>query len=161
MKQLESHPMFNPAIKVVDVPQKEKKMLPVAEDKDDLSFNLFEQPEKDPPAEKGSSHKWTHTEPSWINLSTVWTYTREVLTTILLNQILYMEIWWSCHFTSFSFIAVKKNQPKDIRNFDYTARSWTGKSPKQFLIDWVRKNLPKSRPPAFHKVAAGRYWRCK
>uniref|UniRef100_A0A667Z8J3 ATP-dependent RNA helicase DHX29 n=1 Tax=Myripristis murdjan TaxID=586833 RepID=A0A667Z8J3_9TELE len=56
---------------------------------------------------------------------------------------------------------VKKNEPKDIRNFDYTARSWTGKSPKQFLIDWVRKNLPKSPPPAFHKVAAGRYWRCK
>uniref|UniRef100_A0A673CBF1 ATP-dependent RNA helicase DHX29 n=1 Tax=Sphaeramia orbicularis TaxID=375764 RepID=A0A673CBF1_9TELE len=61
----------------------------------------------------------------------------------------------------FSFVAVKKNEPKDIRNFDYTARSWTGKSPKQFLIDWVRKNLPKSPPPAFHKVAAGRYWRCR
>uniref|UniRef100_A0A8C3AYW5 ATP-dependent RNA helicase DHX29 n=1 Tax=Cyclopterus lumpus TaxID=8103 RepID=A0A8C3AYW5_CYCLU len=55
----------------------------------------------------------------------------------------------------------KKNEPKDIRNFDYTARSWTGKSPKQFLIDWVRKNLPKSPAPAFHKVAAGRYWRSK
>nr|XP_046231230.1 ATP-dependent RNA helicase DHX29 [Scatophagus argus] len=109
MKQLESHPMFNPAIKVVDVPQKEKKVLPVSEDKEDLSFKLFEQAEKDPPAEK----------------------------------------------------VVKKNEPKDIRNFDYTARSWTGKSPKQFLIDWVRKNLPKSPPPAFHKVAAGRYWRCK
>uniref|UniRef100_A0A7N5ZW26 ATP-dependent RNA helicase DHX29 n=1 Tax=Anabas testudineus TaxID=64144 RepID=A0A7N5ZW26_ANATE len=109
MKQLESHPMFNPAIKVVDVPQKEKKTLPVNEDKEDIAFNLFEQAEKDPPAEK----------------------------------------------------VVKKNEPKDIRNFDYTARSWTGKSPKQFLIDWVRKNLPKSPPPAFHKVAAGRYWRCK
>lgn len=65
------------------------------------------------------------------------------------------------HFVPCSFVAVKKNEPKDIRNFDYTARSWTGKSPKQFLIDWVRKNLPKSPPPAFHKVAAGRYWRCK
>ncbi|XP_040013256.1 ATP-dependent RNA helicase DHX29 [Xiphias gladius] len=109
MKQLESHPMFNPAIKVVDVPQKEKKILPVREDKEDITFSLFEQAEKEPPAEK----------------------------------------------------AVKKNEPKDIRNFDYTARSWTGKSPKQFLIDWVRKNLPKSPPPAFHKVAAGRYWRSK
>ncbi|XP_067430535.1 ATP-dependent RNA helicase DHX29 [Thunnus thynnus] len=109
MKQLESHPMFNPAIKVVDAPQKEKKILPVTEDKEDLSFNLFEQAEKDPPAQK----------------------------------------------------VVKKNEPKDIRNFDYTARSWTGKSPKQFLIDWVRKNLPKSPPPSFHKVPAGRYWRCK
>uniref|UniRef100_A0A4W6DVD7 RNA helicase n=1 Tax=Lates calcarifer TaxID=8187 RepID=A0A4W6DVD7_LATCA len=102
MKQLESHPMFNPAIKVVDVPQKEKKTLPVSDDKEDITFNLFEQAEKEPP-----------------------------------------------------------NEPKDIRNFDYTARSWTGKSPKQFLIDWVRKNLPKSPPPAFHKVPAGRYWKCK
>uniref|UniRef100_A0A3B4FDD7 ATP-dependent RNA helicase DHX29 n=1 Tax=Pundamilia nyererei TaxID=303518 RepID=A0A3B4FDD7_9CICH len=109
MKQLESHPMFNPAIKVVDAPQKEKKILPAKEDKEELGFSLFEQAEKDPPAEKGT----------------------------------------------------RKNEPKDIRNFDYTARSWTGKSPKQFLIDWVRKNLPKSPPPAFHKVACGRYWRCK
>ncbi|KAM8744062.1 ATP-dependent RNA helicase dhx29 isoform 1-T2 [Acanthopagrus schlegelii] len=109
MKQMESHPVFNPALKVVDTPQKEKKVLPVKEDKEDLSFKLFEQAEKQPPAEK----------------------------------------------------VVKKNEPKDIRNFDYTARSWTGKSPKQFLIDWVRKNLPKSPAPAFHKVAAGRYWRCK
>ncbi|KAL4004745.1 sideroflexin-1/3 [Sarotherodon galilaeus] len=109
MKQLESHPMFSPAIKVVDAPQKEKKILPAKEDKEELGFSLFEQAEKDPPAEK----------------------------------------------------VVKKNEPKDIRNFDYTARSWTGKSPKQFLIDWVRKNLPKSPPPAFHKVACGRYWRCK
>uniref|UniRef100_A0AAQ5Z5C9 RNA helicase n=1 Tax=Amphiprion ocellaris TaxID=80972 RepID=A0AAQ5Z5C9_AMPOC len=109
MKQLESHPMFNPAIKVVDAPQKEKKTLPVSEEKEVLGFSLFEQAEKVPPKEK----------------------------------------------------VVKKNEPKDIRNFDYTARSWTGKSPKQFLIDWVRKNLPKSPPPAFHKVAAGRYWRCK
>lgn len=54
MKQLESHPMFNPAIKVVDVPQKEKKTLPVNEDKEDIAFNLFEQAEKEPPAEKGS-----------------------------------------------------------------------------------------------------------
>uniref|UniRef100_A0A8C4EX77 RNA helicase n=1 Tax=Dicentrarchus labrax TaxID=13489 RepID=A0A8C4EX77_DICLA len=43
MKQLESHPVFNPAIKVVDAPQKEKKALPVASDKEDLSFKLFEQ----------------------------------------------------------------------------------------------------------------------
>ncbi|KAG7237014.1 hypothetical protein INR49_032899 [Caranx melampygus] len=109
MKQLESHPMFSPALKVVDEPKKEKKVVPVSEDKESITFNLFEQAEKEPPAEK----------------------------------------------------VVKKNEPKDIRNFDYTARSWTGKSPKQFLIDWVRKNLPKSPAPAFHKVAAGRYWRCK
>ncbi|CAN9504535.1 unnamed protein product [Ophioblennius macclurei] len=110
MKQLESHPVFNPAIKVVDAPQKEKKVLPVSEDKEELGFKLFEEAEKDPPAEK---------------------------------------------------VAKKKNEPKDVRNFDYTARSWTGKSPKQFLIDWVRKNLPKSPAPGFHKVAAGRYWRCR
>ena len=53
MKQLESHPVFNPAIKVVDVPQKEKKTLPVSEDKEDITFNLFERAAKEPPAEKG------------------------------------------------------------------------------------------------------------
>ncbi|EHH26500.1 ATP-dependent RNA helicase DHX29 [Macaca mulatta] len=55
----------------------------------------------------------------------------------------------------------KKKEPRDVRNFDYTARSWTGKSPKQFLIDWVRKNLPKSPNPSFEKVAVGRYWKCR
>lgn len=55
MKQLESHPMFNPALKVVDVPQKEKKAVPVSEDKEDLGFKLFDQAEKAPPAEKGSN----------------------------------------------------------------------------------------------------------
>ncbi|CAL8278960.1 unnamed protein product [Merluccius merluccius] len=108
MKPLESHPMFNPAIKVVDTPPKEKE-LPVTGEKEDLNFQLFEQaPAPRPPVKE-----------------------------------------------------VKKNEPKDIRNFDYTARSWTGKSPKQFLIDWVRKNLPKSPAPAFHKVPAGKYWKCK
>lgn len=56
--------MFNPAIKVEGVPQKEKKILPVNEDKEDLGFNLFEQAEKEPPAEKGSSCKLTPSEPS-------------------------------------------------------------------------------------------------
>ncbi|XP_021117075.1 ATP-dependent RNA helicase DHX29 isoform X2 [Heterocephalus glaber] len=55
----------------------------------------------------------------------------------------------------------KKKESHDVRNFDYTARSWTGKSPKQFLIDWVRKNLPKSPNPSFEKVAVGRYWKCR
>jgi len=50
MKQLEPHPMFNPALKVVDAPQKEKKTLPVTED---LAFSVFEQTEKAPPKEKG------------------------------------------------------------------------------------------------------------
>lgn len=110
MKSLESHPVFNPAIKVVDVvAPKEKKPIPTAVEKEDLKVDIFEKVKTPPPPPD----------------------------------------------------KVKKNEPKDIRNFDYTARSWTGKSPKQFLIDWVRKNLPKSPPPAFHKVAAGRYWRCK
>lgn len=138
MKQLESHPVFNPAIKVTDVPQKEKKVLPVSEDKEDFSFKLFEQAEKEAPAEKGSNKD----RPRQV------AFTKQAQT-------------YRGHFVPRSFAAVKKNEPKDIRNFDYTARSWTGKSPKQFLIDWVRKNLPKSPAPAFHKVAAGRYWRCK
>ncbi|XP_046900623.1 ATP-dependent RNA helicase dhx29 [Hypomesus transpacificus] len=115
MKPLESHPMFNPALKVVDTPREDRKppapapaQAPAPESKDGL-FSLFEQKDMPPPAEK----------------------------------------------------AVKKNEPKDIRNLDYTARSWTGKSPKQFLIDWVRKNLPKSPAPSFQKVPAGRYWRSR
>ncbi|TRZ14280.1 hypothetical protein HGM15179_012819 [Zosterops borbonicus] len=56
---------------------------------------------------------------------------------------------------------VKKREPLDVRNFDYSARSWTGKSPKQFLIDWCRKNFPKSPNPAFEKVPVGKYWKCR
>ncbi|RXM90891.1 ATP-dependent RNA helicase DHX29 [Acipenser ruthenus] len=56
---------------------------------------------------------------------------------------------------------VNKEEPKDIRNFDYAPRSWSGKTPKQFLIDWCRKNLPKSPQPSFEKVPAGRHWRCR
>ncbi|NXC21170.1 DHX29 helicase, partial [Corythaeola cristata] len=56
---------------------------------------------------------------------------------------------------------VKKKEPLDIRNFDYSARSWTGKSPKQFLIDWCRKNFPKSPNPAFEKIPVGKYWKCR
>ncbi|XP_076973261.1 ATP-dependent RNA helicase DHX29 isoform X4 [Tamandua tetradactyla] len=55
----------------------------------------------------------------------------------------------------------KKRELHDVRNFDYTSRSWTGKSPKQFLIDWVRKNLPKSPNPSFEKIPVGRYWKCR
>lgn len=64
-----------------------------------------------------------------------------------------LRIWRSAEKT--------KKEPKDIRDFDYTGRSWTGKSPKQFLIDWGRKNLPKSPAPSFQKIPAGRYWKCK
>lgn len=54
MKLLESHPVFNPAIKVSDAPEREKKVFPVSEDKEELDFNLFEQAEKEAPTEKGS-----------------------------------------------------------------------------------------------------------
>jgi len=60
-----------------------------------------------------------------------------------------------------SAVVVKKKEPLDVRNFDYSARSWTGKSPKQFLIDWCRKNFPKSPNPAFEKVPVGKYWKCR
>ncbi|CAG5133906.1 unnamed protein product, partial [Candidula unifasciata] len=39
----------------------------------------------------------------------------------------------------------------DVRSFEYTRSQWTGKSPKQFLIDWVRKHLSRSGPPKFQK----------
>ncbi|KAM4707688.1 ATP-dependent RNA helicase DHX29 [Discoglossus pictus] len=55
----------------------------------------------------------------------------------------------------------KKKPPLDIRNFDYTTRSWTGKSPKQFLIDWCRKHYSKSPNPSFEKVSVGKYWKSR
>ncbi|XP_053557253.1 ATP-dependent RNA helicase DHX29 [Bombina bombina] len=55
----------------------------------------------------------------------------------------------------------KKKPALDVRNFDYTARSWTGKSPKQFLIDWCRKHYSKSPNPSFEKVSVGRYWKSR
>ena len=52
--------------------------------------------------------------------------------------------------------------PLDKRNFEYTRQQWTGKSPKQFLIDWVRKHLPGSPPPKYFKVDMGRnLWRSR
>ncbi|GAA6091840.1 ATP-dependent RNA helicase DHX29 [Tachysurus ichikawai] len=109
MKPLESHPLFNPAIKVTEVPKIEKKPPALAAGNDELNLNLFEQANKTPDVKPEKT----------------------------------------------------KMEPKDIRDFDYTGRSWTGKSPKQFLIDWCRKNLPKSPAPSFQKVPAGRYWKCK
>uniref|UniRef100_A0A4W4H0F4 RNA helicase n=1 Tax=Electrophorus electricus TaxID=8005 RepID=A0A4W4H0F4_ELEEL len=74
-------------------------------------------------------------------------------------RVIHMSLEW---IPLFCHISVdKKKEPKDIRNFDYTGRSWTGKSPKQFLIDWCRKNLPKSPAPSFQKVPSGRFWKCK
>ncbi|KAI5099549.1 ATP-dependent RNA helicase DHX29 [Silurus meridionalis] len=111
MKPLESHPMFNPAIKVTEAPKVDKKPPPVAAGNEELNFKLFEQANQTPP-EKEKPEKTT-------------------------------------------------KEPKDIRDFDYMGRSWTGKSPKQFLIDWCRKNLPKSPAPSFQKVPVGRHWKCK
>ena len=55
MKPLETHPMFNAALKVVDAPPKENKALPVTEEKEELNFSLFEQAAKPAPQEKGTT----------------------------------------------------------------------------------------------------------
>ncbi|NWI20492.1 DHX29 helicase, partial [Crypturellus soui] len=107
MATLEEHPVFNPAIKISNQQQNEKKKAPLPQDTN-LNLALLEKPEGAAKEEK-----------------------------------------------------VKKKDPLDIRDFDYSARSWTGKSPKQFLIDWCRKNFPKSPNPAFEKVQVGRYWKCR
>ncbi|KAJ8036559.1 ATP-dependent RNA helicase dhx29 [Holothuria leucospilota] len=58
--------------------------------------------------------------------------------------------------------AVTKQPVKaDIRSFEYTQKTWTGKSPKQFLIDWCRKNHPKTNPPKYNKIAVKNNWKCK
>lgn len=46
-------------------------------------------------------------------------------------------------------VTVVKDAHEDVRTFEYTKAQWTGKSPKQFLIDWVRKHLGKCGPPKF------------
>ncbi|XP_053396907.1 ATP-dependent RNA helicase dhx29-like [Mercenaria mercenaria] len=49
-----------------------------------------------------------------------------------------------------------------VRNFEYTRQQWTGKSPKQFLIDWCRKHLQKSPPPKFQKISLrGSSFKCR
>ncbi|GFS24549.1 ATP-dependent RNA helicase DHX29-like, partial [Elysia marginata] len=49
-------------------------------------------------------------------------------------------------------IAVVEKPMEEVRNFEYTRSQWTGKSPKQFLIDWVRKHLKGSPAPKFKKI---------
>ncbi|VDI49791.1 ATP-dependent RNA helicase DHX29 [Mytilus galloprovincialis] len=60
----------------------------------------------------------------------------------------------------------KPKEPKidlsqlDIRQFEYTRQQWTGKSPKQFLIDWCRKHKVDS--PKYHKMNPVRnLWKCR
>ncbi|XP_071942254.1 ATP-dependent RNA helicase dhx29-like [Antedon mediterranea] len=50
----------------------------------------------------------------------------------------------------------EKRPTLDVRDFAYTRQQWTGKSPKQFLIDWCRKNLPKSPPPKYEKISCSK-----
>uniref|UniRef100_A0A803VZW0 RNA helicase n=1 Tax=Ficedula albicollis TaxID=59894 RepID=A0A803VZW0_FICAL len=109
MAVLEEHPVFNPAVKITNQQQNEKKKPPSPQPQETtLNLSLLEKPDGAAKEDK-----------------------------------------------------VKKREPLDIRNFDYSARSWTGKSPKQFLIDWCRKNFPKSPNPAFEKISVGKYWKCR
>ncbi|RLW05181.1 hypothetical protein DV515_00005393, partial [Chloebia gouldiae] len=109
MAALEEHPVFNPAIKISNQQQNEKKKTSSPQPQETtLNLSLLEKPDGAAKEDK-----------------------------------------------------VKKREPLDIRNFDYSARSWTGKSPKQFLIDWCRKNFPKSPNPAFEKIPVGKYWKCR
>lgn len=60
MKPLESHPLFNPEIKVTEAPKVEKKPPPVLAGKDELDLNLFEQANQTP-AEKCKFYTLTRT----------------------------------------------------------------------------------------------------
>ncbi|KAJ7412087.1 ATP-dependent RNA helicase DHX29 [Pitangus sulphuratus] len=109
MEVLEEHPVFNPALKISNKQQSEKKKTPSPQPQETtFSLSLLEKPDGAAKEDK-----------------------------------------------------VKKKEPLDVRNFDYSARSWTGKSPKQFLIDWCRKNFPKSPNPSFEKIPVGKYWKCR
>ncbi|XP_027490850.1 ATP-dependent RNA helicase DHX29 isoform X4 [Corapipo altera] len=109
MGVLEEHPVFNPALKISNKQESEKKKTPSPQPQETtFNLSLLEKPDGAAKEDK-----------------------------------------------------VKKKEPLDIRNFDYSARSWTGKSPKQFLIDWCRKNFPKSPNPSFEKIPVGKYWKCR
>lgn len=55
----------------------------------------------------------------------------------------------------------KKGPVLSARSFEYTRQQWTGKSPKQFLNDWIRKNLPKSDLPHFERIHISGNFKCK
>ncbi|XP_072174284.1 ATP-dependent RNA helicase dhx29-like [Diadema setosum] len=56
----------------------------------------------------------------------------------------------------------ENSEPPDVRDFSYTNKVWTGKSPKQFLIDWCRKHHPRAAPPKYQKIQVhGNLWKCK
>lgn len=59
MKPLESHPLFNPAIKVTEAPKVEKKPPPVVAGNDELNFKLFDLANQTP-AEKRKRYALTH-----------------------------------------------------------------------------------------------------
>ncbi|XP_022087054.1 ATP-dependent RNA helicase DHX29-like isoform X2 [Acanthaster planci] len=56
---------------------------------------------------------------------------------------------------------ITADKQEDIRGFAYSQKNWTGKSPKQFLIDWCRKNLPNTAAPKYHKTEVRGKWKCK
>lgn len=58
MKPLESHPLFNPAIKVTEAPKAEKTPPPVVAGSDELNLNLFERANQTP-AEKRKRYTLT------------------------------------------------------------------------------------------------------
>lgn len=55
----------------------------------------------------------------------------------------------------------KAESPIVSRSFEYTKQQWTGKSPKQFLNDWTRKNLPKSDLAHYERIHVKNFYKCK
>lgn len=68
MKPLESHPLFNPAIKMTEAPRAEKKPSPAVAPNDELNFNLFEKADQTP-AEKRECNPSTSIRCIYIHIS--------------------------------------------------------------------------------------------
>ena len=91
-----------------------------------------------------------------------------VLVIVWLNEvkiIVMCNFKWMCTFLYSVVLVPEKPKPEKLpavqlerRQFTYTRQQWTGKSPKQFLIDWSRKNLPKPATLSFERVEAGAGW---
>lgn len=103
--------MFNPAIKVSDVPQKQKKALPVGEDKEDSCFKLFEQAEKEAPPEKG-----------WDKQNRVKRqHTCFLLMSVLIVRTKYLHMWGFGDPVTLFYVVAKSTVPTTNALFRATA----------------------------------------
>ncbi|KAK3103438.1 hypothetical protein FSP39_019253 [Pinctada imbricata] len=146
MDTLEKHPKFNPQVKINDIDSEKSDKVPTPVD--EISESILPD---------------SFTEESASDIA------QGVSVTMEMESHDQEEEDDECSgFALFEQMASvpepEEKKPKrsdfDVRNFEYTRQQWTGKSPKQFLIDWCRKH--KCEAPKYEKVhVMGNLWRSK